>query len=42
MTGFYRSYHVVEPFLKQKIPPPTDKENIQLIEDRKKLVSLRY
>jgi succinate dehydrogenase (ubiquinone) iron-sulfur subunit len=39
LTNFYRQYKSIEPFLKQKKPAP-EKENLQTIEDRKKLDGL--
>ena len=38
MTHFYKQYKSIEPYLKQKTPPP-ERENLQSIADRKKLVS---
>jgi succinate dehydrogenase (ubiquinone) iron-sulfur subunit len=41
LTNFYKQYKSIEPFLKQKTGPPADgKENLQTIEDRKKLDGL--
>lgn len=41
LTHFYKQYASIEPWLKQKNPPKsTDKENLQSIEDRKKLDGL--
>ncbi|KXS17480.1 succinate dehydrogenase complex subunit B [Gonapodya prolifera JEL478] len=41
LTHFYRQYKSIEPYLKQKTGPPADgKENLQTIEDRKKLDGL--
>ncbi|KAI9484104.1 MAG: succinate dehydrogenase iron-sulfur subunit, partial [Benjaminiella poitrasii] len=40
LTHFYRQYKSIEPYLKQKTPPPAGKENLQSIEDRKKLDGL--
>lgn len=41
MTHFYAQYNTIEPFLKQKTAKPADaKENLQSIEDRKKLDGL--
>ncbi|KAJ3115413.1 succinate dehydrogenase complex, subunit B [Physocladia obscura] len=37
LTHFYKQYKSIEPYLKQKTPPP-ERENLQSIEDRKKLV----
>ncbi|KAJ3075703.1 hypothetical protein HK102_005548 [Quaeritorhiza haematococci] len=39
MTHFYQQYKSIEPYLKQKTPPP-EKENYQSIADRKKLDGL--
>jgi succinate dehydrogenase (ubiquinone) iron-sulfur subunit len=39
LTHFYNQYKSIEPFLKQKQGPTDGKENLQSIEDRKKLVS---
>ncbi|KAJ3029548.1 UNVERIFIED_CONTAM: succinate dehydrogenase complex, subunit B [Siphonaria sp. JEL0065] len=39
LTHFYKQYKSIEPYLKQKTPPP-EKENFQSIEDRKKLDGL--
>ncbi|KAG0041948.1 succinate dehydrogenase complex, subunit B, partial [Linnemannia elongata] len=36
LTEFYAQYKSIEPFLKQKTPEP-ERENLQTIEDRKKL-----
>ena len=38
MKGFYKSYHFIEPFIKQSAPPEGSRENLQSIDDRKKLV----
>lgn len=40
MTHFYKQYKSIEPYLKQKEGPKTDKENLQSIADRKKLDGL--
>ncbi|KAI9011930.1 succinate dehydrogenase iron-sulfur subunit [Phycomyces nitens] len=40
LTHFYKQYKSIEPFLKQTNPPAEDKENLQSIEDRKKLDGL--
>lgn len=44
MREFYRNYHSIEPYLKQKGDkqqlPPSERENIQSIEQRKKLVRI--
>jgi succinate dehydrogenase (ubiquinone) iron-sulfur subunit len=40
LTHFYKQYKSIEPYLKQKTPPPEGKENLQSIEDRKKLDGL--
>ncbi|CEP19792.1 hypothetical protein [Parasitella parasitica] len=40
LTHFYKQYKSIEPYLKQKNPPTTGKENLQSIEDRKKLDGL--
>lgn len=40
MNHFYKQYKSIEPFLKQKVNPQTDKENLQSIADRKKLDGL--
>ncbi|KAJ3337625.1 hypothetical protein HDU93_000768 [Gonapodya sp. JEL0774] len=41
LTHFYRQYRSIEPYLKQKTGPPANgKENLQSIEDRKKLDGL--
>ena len=40
MSHFYKQYKSIEPFLKQKTAPPSNSENIQSIEDRKKLDGL--
>lgn len=39
LTHFYNQYKSIEPYLKQKQGPTDGKENLQSIEDRKKLVS---
>jgi succinate dehydrogenase (ubiquinone) iron-sulfur subunit len=39
LTNFYRQYKSIEPYLKQKKAAP-EKENLQSIEDRKKLDGL--
>ncbi|EIE80047.1 succinate dehydrogenase [ubiquinone] iron-sulfur subunit [Rhizopus delemar RA 99-880] len=39
LTHFYKQYKSIEPYLKQKSPPP-EKENLQTIEDRSKLDGL--
>lgn len=39
LTHFYKQYKSIEPYLKQNNPPTDGKENLQSIEDRKKLVS---
>jgi succinate dehydrogenase (ubiquinone) iron-sulfur subunit len=39
LTNFYRQYKSIEPFLKQKKAAP-ERENLQSIEDRKKLDGL--
>lgn len=39
LTHFYKQYKSIEPYLKQNNPPTNGKENLQSIEDRKKLVS---
>ena len=39
LTHFYKQYKSIEPYLKQNTPPADGKENLQSIEDRKKLVS---
>ncbi|KAJ3403878.1 succinate dehydrogenase complex, subunit B [Chytriomyces hyalinus] len=39
LTHFYKQYKSIEPYLKQKTPAP-EKENLQSIEDRKKLDGL--
>ncbi|KAJ3269803.1 succinate dehydrogenase complex, subunit B [Terramyces sp. JEL0728] len=39
LTNFYRQYKSIEPYLKQKTPPP-ERENLQSIEERKKLDGL--
>jgi succinate dehydrogenase (ubiquinone) iron-sulfur subunit len=39
LTNFYRQYTFIEPYLQQKEAPKDGKENLQSIEDRKKLVS---
>lgn len=38
MTNFYEQYSSIEPYLKQKQPNTSHKENFQSVEDRKKLV----
>ena len=38
LTHFYKQYKSIEPYLKRK-DDPTDKENLQTIADRKKLVT---
>ncbi|KAK4514916.1 uncharacterized protein ATC70_002523 [Mucor velutinosus] len=40
LTHFYKQYKSIEPYLKQKTPPTDGKENLQSIEDRKKLDGL--
>ncbi|KAJ1973467.1 succinate dehydrogenase complex, subunit B [Dimargaris xerosporica] len=40
MTYFYKQYKSIEPYLQYKNPPPADRENLQTIEDRKKLDGL--
>eukprot|EP00112_Aurelia_sp_Birch-Aquarium-sp1_P000931 Seg1091.11 transcript_id=Seg1091.11/GoldUCD/mRNA.D3Y31 product="Succinate dehydrogenase" protein_id=Seg1091.11/GoldUCD/D3Y31 len=40
MTNFYEQYASIEPYLKQKTPNTSDKENLQSIADRKKLDGL--
>lgn len=40
MTHFYKQYKSIEPFLKQKTLPPSNSENLQTIEERKKLDGL--
>lgn len=41
LSHFYKQYATIEPWLKQKSPPSADaKENLQSIEDRKKLDGL--
>jgi succinate dehydrogenase (ubiquinone) iron-sulfur subunit len=40
LTNFYKQYKSIEPYLKQKTGPPEGKENLQSIEDRKKLDGL--
>lgn len=40
MSHFYKQYKSIEPFLKQKTAPPATSENLQTIEDRKKLDGL--
>lgn len=42
LTHFYKQYKSIEPYLKQNTPPADGKENLQSIEDRKKLVSGFY
>jgi succinate dehydrogenase (ubiquinone) iron-sulfur subunit len=39
LTNFYKQYKTIEPFLKRK-DAPTERENLQSIEDRKKLDGL--
>lgn len=38
LTNFYKQYKSIEPYLKQTKGPEPGKENLQSIEDRKKLV----
>ncbi|KAL9549382.1 succinate dehydrogenase complex, subunit B [Mucor atramentarius] len=40
LTHFYKQYKSIEPYLKQNTPPADGKENLQTIEDRKKLDGL--
>ncbi|KAJ1984717.1 succinate dehydrogenase complex, subunit B [Dimargaris verticillata] len=40
MTYFYKQYKSIEPYLQYKNPPSADRENLQTIEDRKKLDGL--
>ncbi|KAI7856531.1 succinate dehydrogenase iron-sulfur protein mitochondrial precursor [Circinella umbellata] len=40
LTHFYKQYKSIEPYLKQTNPPTDGKENLQSIEDRKKLDGL--
>ncbi|KAM0684426.1 succinate dehydrogenase complex [Mitosporidium daphniae] len=41
LSHFYKQYQMIEPFLKKKTPPTLDtKENLQSIEERKKLDGL--
>ncbi|ORY99442.1 succinate dehydrogenase iron-sulfur subunit [Syncephalastrum racemosum] len=40
LTHFYKQYKSIEPYLKQTELPPAGKENLQSIEDRKKLDGL--
>ncbi|CDS11832.1 Putative Succinate dehydrogenase [Lichtheimia ramosa] len=40
LTHFYKQYKSIEPYLKQNNPPTDGKENLQSIEDRKKLDGL--
>ncbi|KAJ1912302.1 succinate dehydrogenase complex, subunit B [Tieghemiomyces parasiticus] len=40
MTYFYKQYKSIEPYLKYKTPPPEKTENLQSIEQRKKLDGL--
>ncbi|KAI8371494.1 succinate dehydrogenase iron-sulfur subunit [Radiomyces spectabilis] len=40
MTHFYKQYKSIEPYLKQNTPPTDGRENLQSIEDRKKLDGL--
>lgn len=40
MTHFYTQYKSIEPWLKRKDPAPLETENLQSIEDRKKLDGL--
>ena len=42
MTNFYKQYKSIEPWLKRKDMPAADKEILQTIEDRKKLVCLFF
>ncbi|KAI8867283.1 iron-sulfur protein subunit of succinate dehydrogenase [Ramicandelaber brevisporus] len=40
MTYFYKQYASIQPYMQQKNPPPADRENLQSIEERKKLDGL--
>lgn len=40
LTNFYQQYAFIEPYLQQR-EAPKDRENLQTIEDRKKLASSR-
>lgn len=40
LSHFFKQYKSIEPFLKQKVPPPEHSENLQSIDDRKKLDGL--
>lgn len=40
MTNFYEQYASIQPYLKQKKPNTSSKENYQSVEDRKKLDGL--
>ena len=40
MTNFYKQYKSIQPWLKRKDNPSLDQENLQSIEDRKKLDGL--
>ncbi|KAI9597215.1 mitochondrial succinate dehydrogenase iron-sulfur subunit [Syncephalis fuscata] len=40
LTNFYRQYAFIEPYLQQRDPPKDGKENLQSIEERKKLDGL--
>ncbi|KAI9269956.1 succinate dehydrogenase iron-sulfur subunit [Sporodiniella umbellata] len=40
LTHFYKQYKSIEPYLKQKTPAPEGQENLQTVEDRKKLDGL--
>ncbi|KAI8138404.1 alpha-helical ferredoxin [Fennellomyces sp. T-0311] len=40
LTHFYKQYKSIEPYLKQTSPPADGRENLQSIEDRKKLDGL--
>lgn len=40
LTGFYRQLAAVEPWLKEKTPPPPDRERLQSPEERARLVGL--
>ncbi|RUS20200.1 succinate dehydrogenase iron-sulfur subunit, mitochondrial [Endogone sp. FLAS-F59071] len=40
LTHFYKQYKTIEPYLKQKNPPTTGRENLQSIAERKKLDGL--
>ena len=42
MTNFYEQYASIEPYLKQKQPNTSEKENYQSVDDRKKLVSIAF